>query len=83
MSDSTLTAKAQTTVPKDVREALGVKPGDTLSWRVRGNRATVRAKNQPIASIFGMLHDPKRKPLSLEDIDAAIARGAIKSAAGE
>jgi bifunctional DNA-binding transcriptional regulator/antitoxin component of YhaV-PrlF toxin-antitoxin module len=29
-----ITAKAQTTMPKEVRSALGVKPGDTLVYRI-------------------------------------------------
>jgi AbrB family looped-hinge helix DNA binding protein len=29
-----ITSKAQTTVPKEVREALKVGPGDTLAYRV-------------------------------------------------
>lgn len=30
---SKITSKAQTTVPKDVREALGLRPGDELEWK--------------------------------------------------
>lgn len=29
-----ITSKGQTTVPAAVREALGVKPGDTLLWEI-------------------------------------------------
>ena len=31
---SKITAKSQTTVPREVREALKVKPGDTLVYRI-------------------------------------------------
>lgn len=31
---SRLTAKAQTTVPRSVRAALGLKPGDTLAYSI-------------------------------------------------
>ena len=34
---SRITSKAQTTVPKDVRQALDVGPGDTLSYEVTIN----------------------------------------------
>ncbi len=45
---SKLTAKAQTTVPKEVRDALGVKPGDMLVYRIgKGGRVTV-AKAEPL-----------------------------------
>ena len=38
---SKLTAKAQTTVPKEVRKALGVKPGDMLVYRITKGRVTL------------------------------------------
>jgi antitoxin PrlF len=38
---SKLTAKSQTTVPKEVREALGVKPGDMLVYRIAKGRVTL------------------------------------------
>jgi len=36
-----LTAKAQTTLPKEVREALGVKPGDMLVYRIAKGKVTL------------------------------------------
>lgn len=39
MPTSTITSKGQTTVPKEVRDALDVGPGDRLSWEVRGGKA--------------------------------------------
>ena len=38
---STITAKGQTTVPKAVRQVLGVKEGDEIAFRVDGQRVTV------------------------------------------
>jgi antitoxin PrlF len=34
---STLTAKGQTTVPKAVRQALGIRAGDRIAFRVDGS----------------------------------------------
>ena len=42
-----ITSKAQTTVPKEVREALGVKPGDTLVYRIAKGKVTV-ARAEPL-----------------------------------
>lgn len=39
MITSRLTAKAQTTIPQSVRSALKLKPGDELSYEIRGSRA--------------------------------------------
>jgi antitoxin PrlF len=44
---SKLTAKAQTTVPKEVREALGAKPGDTLVYRIVKGKVTL-ARAEPM-----------------------------------
>jgi len=38
---SRLTSKAQTTIPKAVREALGAKPGDVMAYTVENGRVTV------------------------------------------
>ncbi|WP_254045344.1 AbrB/MazE/SpoVT family DNA-binding domain-containing protein [Thiohalocapsa sp. ML1] len=32
-----ITANGQTTVPKEVRDALGAAPGDTLAWEIEGD----------------------------------------------
>jgi AbrB family looped-hinge helix DNA binding protein len=41
MPESTITVKYQTTVPKEVREKLGVGPGDVLKWEIVGDRVQV------------------------------------------
>lgn len=42
-----LTSKAQTTLPKEVREALGVKPGDMLVYRITKGKVTL-ARAEPM-----------------------------------
>jgi antitoxin PrlF len=37
-----LTSKGQVTVPKEVREKLRLKAGDTLAYEVEGNTARIR-----------------------------------------
>ena len=39
---ATLTAKGQVTVPKAVREALGLTRGDTLSWELENQSVRLR-----------------------------------------
>jgi antitoxin PrlF len=41
MLQSAITAKAQTTLPKGVREALGVRPGDRLAYVVEHDHAII------------------------------------------
>jgi len=42
-----LTSKAQTTLPKEVREVLGVKPGDMLVYRIAKGKVTL-ARAEPL-----------------------------------
>lgn len=43
MAKSTITAKYQTTVPKQIRLKLGVGPSDVLNWEVVGDQVRVTA----------------------------------------
>lgn len=42
MTTSTLTKKYQTTVPKEVREKLGIGPRDVVQWEVVNGMAQVK-----------------------------------------
>lgn len=45
---ATLTSKGQVTVPKTVRDALGLRQGDTLQWDlVEGVEANLQEWNSP------------------------------------
>jgi AbrB family looped-hinge helix DNA binding protein len=39
---SKITSKGQTTLPKEIRDKLGVRSGDTLIYEVEGNAVRVR-----------------------------------------
>jgi AbrB family looped-hinge helix DNA binding protein len=54
MTKSTLSARNQTTVPKEVREKLGVGPGDTLTWEVVGDQVRVTAESLAIRKLKGI-----------------------------
>jgi len=41
MAKSTITSKGQTTVPRQVRNQLGLGPGDVLQWETVGNSVRV------------------------------------------
>jgi len=44
MAEATLSAKNQIVIPREAREALGLKPGDKLLVVVRGERVIVLEK---------------------------------------
>ena len=41
MPTSTITSKGQTTVPKEVRDALNLDAGDKLTWEISGGRVAI------------------------------------------
>lgn len=82
MFQSTITSKGQTTIPKEIRETLQLKPGDKVYWYIDEGRIVFRAKNRSIKDLAGFLHRPGQKAASLEEIDEAIAEAATESALG-
>lgn len=71
MSESTITAKGQTTVPRQVREQLGAGPGTRLVWHVMPDGSlVVRAKTLSVLDLAGSLKAPKGKRVSIEDMNA-------------
>jgi antitoxin PrlF len=55
-----ITSKGQVTVPKAVRDALGIKSGDQVVFRVEGNRA-VLARTPDFLSLAGTVSAPAAK----------------------
>ncbi|MBB4844049.1 AbrB family looped-hinge helix DNA binding protein [Paucibacter oligotrophus] len=70
MSESTLTAKGQTTVPAEIRALVDAKPGTRLVWSVMPDGTiVVRAKTKSILDMAGMLKAPKGKRVAVEDMN--------------
>ena len=70
MSESTITAKGQTTVPRQVRERLGAGPGTRLVWHVLPDgRLIVRAKTRSLIDLAGSLKSLQKKPVPIEDMN--------------
>lgn len=56
---ATMTSKGQITVPKSVREALGLEPGAEVLFRVHGDRA-VMARVPDLLDLAGSVPVPAR-----------------------
>ncbi len=55
-----MTSKGQVTVPKVVRDALGIEAGDEVVFRVEGNRA-VLARTPDFLDLAGSITVPAAK----------------------
>jgi AbrB family looped-hinge helix DNA binding protein len=59
MPSSTITSKGQTTVPKEVRDALDVGPGDKLTWEINGGRVAITTERPALYRWRGFIkHGP-------------------------
>ena len=73
---ATLTSKGQVTLPKKIREKLGLSTGDQIEFFLEDEQ-NIRfvLKHVSISQLRGMLLKPDR-PVSLEEMDKAIRDGA-------
>lgn len=73
MATATLTSKGQITLPKTVRERLGVEAGDRIEFIESERGFVVVPATKDIKMLKGLVPKPK-KPVSLEAMNRAIAR---------
>jgi antitoxin PrlF len=78
MLKSTLTSKGQVTIPKEVRDILGLKMGDRLMFKIEGDGKLVvqRVEKGSLDELFGMLRHlaEGRPPVTDEEMNEAIAQ---------
>jgi AbrB family looped-hinge helix DNA binding protein len=76
MPSAVVTSKGQITIPKEVREALGVETGDRVEFveSAKGVYEIVAA-SRDVRELKGLVARP-RKPVSVEDMRKAVARRA-------
>ena len=64
---ATLTSKGQTTIPKEIRDALGMKTGDRMTFTAMPDGTViVRLKNRSIMEQAGSLARTGKRALSVE-----------------
>ncbi len=74
MLESAITKKGQTTLPKPVRDTLGVQAGDRVRYIVLDGEVRILPV-RPIRRLFGALqHDGP--PVTVAEMEQAIADGA-------
>ena len=73
MEEATLTSKSQITVPKAVREALGVNPGDRIQFVPAWQGFRLVVVKGDIGSMSGILKGRRKKPLSTTAMNRVIA----------
>ena len=75
MPRSTLTSKGQTTIPKEIRDHLGISSGDRIDFFVnRDGIVYIRPALVALKDLKGILHREGMKPVSIEEMNAAVRR---------
>ncbi len=75
--ESALSIKGQATIPKAIREHLHLGPGDRIKFFVHPDGSVVILPKIPTSTLKGIVPKHKRRLISLEQMDSAIAEGAI------
>jgi AbrB family looped-hinge helix DNA binding protein len=76
MTVTTITSKGQVTIPKRVRDALGLKPGSKVQIDIaQSGEATIRRAGKPARSQFAAVRGRLKDPLTTDEI-MALLRGA-------
>jgi antitoxin PrlF len=79
MQESTVTVKGQTTLPRDVRQALGLHPGDRVRYMILDGGEVRIVRSRPVMALAGLLEGRSSHRATLEEIEEAIAEGAAES----
>ncbi len=75
MSQATLTSKGQITIPKDVRDRLGLESGDRVNFIVLENgRVLMQPASVRVTELKGILYKKGRRAVTVEKMNAAVAK---------
>ena len=78
MTTAVVTSKGQITIPKPVRDGLGVESGDRVEFvELERGVYTVVAATRDIRDLKGVIPKPA-KPVSVEDMNKAVRRHAVR-----
>jgi antitoxin PrlF len=76
--ETSLTSKGQVTVPREIREKLGLRNGQKLQFTIQDDgRVVIAPVFLRLSALAGILPKPRRA-VSIEEMDKAVQRAAIE-----
>ena len=74
MPTATITSKGQVTIPKKIRDKLGLQAGDILSFDIEsGDKITIRLEKESTDTAYGVLHRENQEALTVEEMETGVA----------
>lgn len=68
-ADATVPSKGQTTIPKNIRDDLGMKAGDRITFTLLPDGVVLmRVKNKSVMTLAGSLRKRGKKALAIEQL---------------
>ena len=74
--ESTMTGRGQMTIPKAIRDHLGLKPGDRVKFFVHPDGSVVLLPKVPVTALRGMLKTRRGRPVTTDEMTEAISKTA-------
>jgi AbrB family looped-hinge helix DNA binding protein len=66
---TTMSIKGLVTIPRDVRERLGLQAGDKIAWSLLSNgTVVVRPKTRRLVDLVGMLTRPGQPGVTVDEM---------------
>ena len=73
MVGTKLTSRGQTTIPKHIRERLGLEAGDRVLFLVKDGEVVLQPVNQGLRDLRGSVK-PQRKPEDFDEVRREVRR---------
>ena len=75
--ESAITSKGQATIPKAVRDHLGLHPGDRVKFFLHPDGSVVLLPKLAVSALRGIVK-PRQPPVTIEEMTEAAATGAAE-----
>ena len=73
MPISNVTSKGQITIPKVIRDSLGLHAGDKVEFIIGQNGEILfKPVTRKVCDVFGFLHQPGVKAVSIDEMDEIV-----------
>jgi len=77
MLESTITRKGQTTIPKEVRDFLGLKPNDSIFYLIEDDKVILKPLHGDILELRGSIN-PRKTPEDFKQVRKVVRKRLAK-----